>query len=276
MSGVTSIESSEFNYLQAFMRESSAIVLDPGKEYLVESRLMPLAYNEGLRTVGELLVRLRQEKSELLRRKILDAMTNNETWFFRDFYPFEALRQEIVPALMTSRAATRSLRFWSAASSSGQEPYSIAMLLKEKFAFPNWKFSILATDISSAVRARAAEGRYSQMEINRGLPAPMLTKYFVRSGLDWIIAPSVREMVEFRACNLAQPWPDLPKMDVVFLRNVMIYFDVAIRKQILSRLRSVLQPDGVLFLGCAETTLNIDAGFERIPFQKTVYYRLSK
>jgi chemotaxis protein methyltransferase CheR len=258
------------------MRESSAIVLDPGKEYLVESRLMPLAYNEGLRTVGELLVRLRQEKSELLRRKILDAMTNNETWFFRDFYPFEALRQEIVPALMTSRAASRSLRFWSAASSSGQEPYSIAMLLKEKFAFPNWKFTILATDISSAVRGRAAEGRYSQMEINRGLPAPMLTKYFVRSGLDWMIAPSVREMVEFRACNLAQPWPDLPKMDVVFLRNVMIYFDVAIRKQILSRLRSVLQPDGVLFLGCAETTLNIDAGFERIPFQKTVYYRLSK
>jgi len=257
------------------MRESCAIVLDPGKEYLVESRLMPLAYDEGLRTVGELLVRLRQENSELLRRKILDAMTNNETWFFWDFYPFEALRQEIVPALMTSRAATRFLRFWSAASSSGQEPYSIAMLLKEKFAFPSWKFSILATDICSAVRARAAEGRYSQMEINRGLPATMLTKYFVRSGLDWMIAPSVREMVEFHACNLAEPWLDIPKMDVVFLRNVMIYFDVSIRKQILSRLRSVLQPDGVLFLGCAETTLNIDAGFERVPFQKTVYYRLT-
>jgi chemotaxis protein methyltransferase CheR len=276
MSSVTSIEAPEFNYLQAFMRECSAIVLDPGKEYLVESRLMPLAYSEGLRTVGELLVRLRQEKSENLRRKILDAMTNNETWFFRDFYPFEALRQEIIPALMTSRSATRSLRFWSAASSSGQEPYSIAMLLKEKFAFPNWKFSILATDICDAVRTRAAEGRYSQMEINRGLPAAMLTKYFVRSGLDWMIAPSVREMVDFRACNLAVPWPDIPKMDVVFLRNVMIYFDITIRKQILSRLRSVLQPDGVLFLGCAETTLNLDATFERIPFQKTVYYRLLK
>lgn len=276
MSSVTTIEASEFTYLQGFMRECSAIVLDSGKEYLVESRLMPLAYSEGLRTVGELLVRLRQENSGVLRRKILDAMTNNETWFFRDFYPFEALRQEIVPALMTSRAHTRSLRFWSAASSSGQEAYSIAMLLKEKFAFPNWKFSILATDISSAVRARAAEGKYSHMEVNRGLPATMLTRYFVRSGLDWIIAPSIREMVEFRACNLALPWLDIPKMDVVFLRNVMIYFDVAIRKQILARLRSVLQPDGVLFLGCAETTLNIDAGFERIPFQKTVYYRLSQ
>ncbi len=258
------------------MRESSAIILDPGKEYLVESRLMPLAYSEGLRTVGELLARLRQGKSEVLHNRILDAMTNNETWFFRDFYPFEALRQEVVPALMTSRAATRSLRFWSAASSSGQEPYSIAMLLKEKFALPNWSFSILATDICSTIRARAANGKYSQMEINRGLPAAMLTKYFVRSGLDWTIVPSVREMVEFRACNLAQPWPDIPKMDVVFLRNVMIYFEVPIRKQILSRLRSVLQPDGVLFLGCAETTLNIDDGFERIPFQKTVYYRLSK
>ena len=276
MSSVTTIEAPEFNYLQTFMRESSAIVLDPGKEYLVESRLMPLAYSEGLSNVGELLVRLRREKSELLRRKILDAMTNNETWFFRDFYPFEALRQEIIPALMTSRADTRSLQFWSAASSSGQEAYSIAMLLKEKFALPNWKFSILGTDICSAIRARAAEGRYSQMEINRGLPAAMLTKHFVRSGLDWIIAPSIREMVEFRACNLAEPWPDIPKMDVVFLRNVMIYFDVAIRKQILLRLRSVLKPDGILFLGCAETTLNLDAGFDRIPFQKTVYYRLSK
>ena len=203
-------------------------------------------------------------------------MTNNETWFFRDFYPFEALRQEIVPALMTSRAATRSLRFWSAASSSGQEPYSIAMLLKDKFAFPNWKFSILATDICSTIRERAAEGKYSHMEINRGLPATMLTKYFVRSGLDWTIAPSIREMVEFRACNLAEPWPEIPKMDVVFLRNVMIYFDVAIRKQIFSRLRSVLQPDGISSLVARKPRSILMPAFERVPFQKTVYYRLPK
>ena len=185
MSATTTIEAAEYAYLQAFMRERSAIVLDPGKEYLVESRLMPLVYNEGLATVGELLVRLRQGKPESLRRKILDAMTNNETWFFRDFYPFEALRQEILPALMKARAGTRSVRFWSAAASSGQEAYSIAMLLRENFALPGWKFSILATDISSAVLARAAEGRFSRMEVNRGLPASMLTKYFVkrRAGL---------------------------------------------------------------------------------------------
>ena len=274
MSGATTIEAAEYAYLQAFMRERSAIVLDPGKEYLVESRLMPLVYTEGLATVGELLVRLRQGKPESLRRKILDAMTNNETWFFRDFYPFEALRQEILPALMKARAGTRSVRCWSAAASSGQEAYSIAMLLKEHFALPGWKFSILATDISSAVLARAAEGRYSRMEVNRGLPASMLTKYFVSAGLDWQLGPSIREAVEFRACNLAEPWFNIPKMDVVFLRNVMIYFEVEIRKRILARLRSVLEPDSVLFLGCAETTLNIDAGFERVPFGKTAYYRL--
>lgn len=276
MSSVTTIGASEFTYLQAFMRENSAIVLDPGKEYLVESRLMPIAYSEGLSSVGELLVRLRQEKSGALHRKILDAMTNNETWFFRDFYPFEALRQEVIPALLTARADSRTLRFWSAACSSGQEPYSIAMLLQEKFALPDWKISILATDISDTVRKRATEGRYSQMEINRGLPAPMLTKYFAKSGTDWTIAKTIREMVEFRHCNLSEPWTGIPRMDVVLLRNVMIYFDLPIRKQILMQLRSVLNPDGILFLGSAETTLNVDDGFERVPFQKTVYYRLQR
>ena len=274
MSGATSIEAAEYEYLRAFMRERSAIVLDAGKEYLVESRLMPLAYNEGLHSVGELLLRLRREKPAGLHRKILDAMTNNETWFFRDFQPFEALREQVLPALMKARAEARRLQFWSAASSSGQEAYSMAMLLKEHFAVPNWRFAILATDISSAVLARAAEGRYSRMEINRGLPATLLTKYFVSVGLDWQLSSSIRDAVEFRACNLAEPWVNIPKMDVVFLRNVLIYFDIEIRKQILARLRSVLQPDGVLFLGCAETTLNLDAAFERVPFGKTAYYRL--
>jgi chemotaxis protein methyltransferase CheR len=274
VNGATSIAAAEYEYLQAFLRERSAIVLDPGKEYLVESRLMPLVYNEGLSSVGELLLRRRRERPEALHRKILDAMTNNETWFFRDFHPFEALREQIVPALMKSRADIRTLRFWSAAASSGQEAYSIAMLLKEHFAVPNWNFAILATDISSSVLARAAQGRYSRMEVNRGLPASLLTKYFVSAGLDWQLLPSIREAVEFRACNLAEPWVNIPKMDVVFLRNVLIYFEVESRKRILSRLRAVLQPDGVLFLGCAETTLNLDAGFERIPFGKTAYYRL--
>lgn len=274
MSGAMSIQAAEYDYLRSFMRERSAIVLDHGKEYLVESRLTPLAYNEGLQSAGELLIHLRRNPSESLHRKVLDAMTNNETWFFRDFFPFEALRHQVVPALLKSRAQSRTVRVWSAAASCGQEPYSIAMLLKQNFALSNWTFRILATDICSRVLLRAAEGKYSQMEVNRGLPATLLTKYFVRCGLDWQLAPSIRECVEFRAINLAEPWPDIPKMDVVFLRNVMIYFDLEIRKLILSRIRSVLQPDGVLFLGSAETTLNIDAGFERVPYEKSAYYRL--
>lgn len=270
-----SIARADFDYLRNFLRETAAILLDSDKEYLAETRLTPLAHHEGFASIEDLMGDVRKHRSDL-RRKVLDAMTNNETWFFRDLVPFEAMRQEIIPALISARSGEKKLRFWSAASSTGQEPYSLAMLWQEHFRLPDWDLQILATDISETALTRARQGRYSQMEVNRGLPITLLTKYFRRSGLDWELVPEMRSRVDFRSFNLSQPWPALPKMDVIFVRNVMIYFDVEIRKQILARVRSLLQPDGVLFLGCAETTLNLDAGFERIAFGKTAYHKLRK
>jgi chemotaxis protein methyltransferase CheR len=265
----------EFDYLRGFLLEKSAILLDEDKEYLAAIRLGPLAQNEGFASVDDLLGNLRRRPGDSdLPCKVLDAMTNNETWFFRDFGPFEALRRQALPEILAARSEVKTLRLWSCACSTGQEPYSLALLLREHFSLANWTVKILATDISARVLDRARLGRFSQLEINRGLPVALLPRYFQRANLDFELAPDVRKMVEFRPFNLSQPWPDLPKMDVIFLRNVMIYFDVEIRRQILSRIRSVLQPDGVLFLGCAETTLNLDANFERVTFEKTAYYKV--
>jgi len=243
------LDTAEFEYLCKFVHEQSAIIIDPGKEYLAESRLTPLAYQEGMESAQKLLERLRQEPANGLHRKVLDAMTNNETIFFRDAAPFQALRQAIIPELLGKRAAERRLSFWSAAASSGQEAYSLAMLMCDDFAgLPGWSVSILGTDISTAILNRARQGRYSQLEVNRGLPAKCLTKYFSREGLEWQISGNIRKLVEFREMNLAEAWPALPQFDVIFLRNVLIYFSVEKKKEILRRVRSVLREDGLIFL----------------------------
>ncbi len=201
-------------------------------------------------------------------------MMNNETWFFRDHLPFEALRRVIIPELMADRAATRRLNFWSAASSSGQEAYSIAMMIKEEFGgLPGWSISILGTDLSSAILERARSGRYSQLEVNRGLPAKYLAKYFTRDGSDWIVSPNIRRMVEFRELNLAIPWCNLPRFDAVFFRNVLIYFEVDKKREMFSRLFSTMKPDGYLLLGAAETTYGLSDCFARIAWDKTAYFR---
>lgn len=271
------LAAAEFDYLCKFVYEQSAIIIDPGKEYLVESRLTPLAYQQGLESVQKLLERLRRESANGLHRKVLDAMTNNETIFFRDAAPFQALSKTILPELLGKKALERKLSFWSAASSSGQEAYSVAMLVREDFSgLPGWEVSILGTDISAAILERARQGRYSQLEVNRGLPAKCLTKYFTREGVEWQISHDLRSMVGFRELNLAGTWPSLPQFDVVFLRNVLIYFSVEKKKEILRRVRSVLREHGVLFLGSAETTLNLDDSFERVPWENTSYYRLRK
>jgi chemotaxis protein methyltransferase CheR len=271
--GLATVAPGDFDYLRAFLRAQSAIVLDQGKEYLVATRLAPLMLNEGYTSLGDLLHGLRSSQRDL-PRKVLEAMTNHETWFYRDFQPFEALRREVLPRLLAARGEMKALRFWSAACSTGQEPYSLAILLRENFSLPQWNVHILATDISTQALHYARAGRYSQIEVNRGLPITLLMKYFRGVELDFELVPEVRGSVEFRQLNLAQPWPDLPRMDVVLLRNVMIYFDVEDRKRILAKLRNCLQPDGVLFLGCAETTLNLSSEFERISFEKTAYYRV--
>jgi chemotaxis protein methyltransferase CheR len=241
----------------------------------VESRLLPIVRSEGLASLSDLVARLRSPLANGLQQKVVEAMTTNETSFFRDLYPFDALKKTLMPELIAKREKERKLNFWCGASSSGQEPYTIAILLREHFpALANWSFRFLATDLSVEMVERACAGRYTQLEVNRGMPAPLLVKYFQRNGVEWQVKDEVRKMVEFRCMNLADSWMTMPEMDVVFLRNVLIYFDVPTKKAILGKIRRILRPDGYLFLGAAETTLNLDDGFERMQFDKAGCYRL--
>lgn len=269
------ISPAEFAFMRDFVRERSAIVLEPGKEYLVESRLLPVARQEGLGTVAELVATLRRPgPANGLQRRVVEAMTTNETTFFRDTHPFEALRTEILPAVLRERAAERRITIWSAACSSGQEAYSIAITLREHFPqLAGWQVQVLCTDLSADMVRRCQAGRFSQLEVNRGLPAPLLIKYFKKDGLEWVAAPELRAMVSAREMNLATAWPVLPAVDILFLRNVLIYFDVPTKRQILGRARAALRPGGWLFLGGAETTLNLDDAYERVTFGRAVAYR---
>lgn len=269
------IKSADFDYLSNLVRERSAIVLEHGKEYLVEARLTPLAGREGFGSLEALIAHLRANHFNGTHRKVVEAMTTNETTFFRDLNPFEMLKKVLLPALIEKRQAARSLTIWSAACSSGQEPYSIAMLMRENFpALASWDVRILATDISQEMLARTCAGRYNQMEINRGLPAALLVKYFERQGLEWQIKPDLRAMLEVRELNLAEPWTQLPPVDVIFIRNVLIYFDIEMKKLVLRKLRQVLRPGGYLFLGGAETTLNLDSAFTRVNYDKAICYQV--
>ena len=265
----------DFEYIRGLLHRCSAIVIDPNKDYLVEARLVPHAKREGLGSLTGLVAKLRSEgpTSPLLRR-VIDAMTTNETLFFRDVHPFEALRVKLLPELL-ARRTTRELRIWSAACSSGQEPYTIAMLLRESFPqLATWKVEILATDLSPTMVAKARAGVYGKIEINRGLPLPLLTKYFEQEGPDYRISDELRSMVTFREQNLATQWPAMGPFDLVFLRNVLIYFDVETKKSILSRTLRLMRPDGYLLLGAAETTLNLEDRFERLPLDRAGCYRI--
>lgn len=269
------ISPQDFEYIQTLVRERSAIVLESGKEYLAESRLTPVARGLGLTTLGELVGKLRSDPRGSLSCRVIEAMTTNETSFFRDLQPFEALRTTIIPEFVKARAADRTLNLWCAASSSGQEPYTIAMVLRENFPqLLEWRIRFLATDISTQMLQRCREGIYSQLEVNRGLPAKYMVKYFEKRGTEWQIHKSLRDMVEFTELNLAGNWPALPQFDIVFIRNVLIYFDLPTKRAILGRIKKLLRPDGCMFLGGAETTLNVDEGFRREPADKTFVYRL--
>jgi len=264
----------DFTYIQDLIRRESAIMLDPGKEYLVQSRLLPVAKSVGEESVGGLVSRLRRQADRGLKDRVVEAMTTNETSWFRDGSPWKALAEEVLPDLLAKRSAVRRLHIWCAAASSGQEPYTVAMLLADLFATrPGWAASILATDISTEMLQRTREGRYTQLEVNRGLPAAMLVKHFLRDGTHWQLKPELRAMVETRLVNLAAPLPPMPQADVVLLRNVLIYFDVPTKRAVLERVRQVLRPDGYLFLGSSETTLNIHDGFERVSSGRVTCYR---
>lgn len=271
------LEPSDFDFISNLVLKSSAIVLEPEKGYLVESRLLPLARREGLATIAELVSRLRCGPVNGLHHKVVEAMTTNETSFFRDVNPFEALRKIVLPEVLQRRAAERRLHIWCGACSTGQEPYTIAMILREHFqAYADWRISIVATDLSTEVLERARQGRYSQLDVNRGLPAPLLLRYFQRQGTEWQVKEEVRRLVEFRQLNLIDSTWGIVSADIVFLRNVLIYFDVATKKSILNKVRHVLRPDGYLFLGGAETTMNLDESFERVTLERASCYRLRK
>lgn len=268
------LSQTDFDYVARLARNQAAIVLEPGKEYLVINRLTPVAEREGYRTLGDFIGKLRsQTVIDGLHFKAIDALMTHETSFFRDFHPFEALRKEILPGLIARRAGMRQLTIWSGACSTGQEVYSLAMLMREHFPeLANWKVSILATDRSQPVLQAASEGNYSQFEVNRGLPATYLVKYFTQRGDRWLVKPELKRDIEFREMNLAQPWPILAPFDLVLLRNVMIYFDVETKKTILKRIRGCLLPHGYLFLGGAETTMNLDSAYRVVNFGRTVVY----
>lgn len=266
-----------FNFISDLVRERSAIVLEPGKNYLVESRLAPVAREQGMHTVDELVEALRRPGAQALTRKVVEAMTTNETSFFRDMHPFDALKTQIVPELINNRSRERTLTIWSNACSSGQEVYTIAMILREYFPqLVGWRVRLIASDLSSQILAKAKEGVFNQTEVNRGLPLPMLLKYFTKNGLTWRIKDELRSMVEFSELNLVEQWPVLPPMDIIFLRNVLIYFSPETKKEILGKARRLLRPDGYLFLGGAETTMNLDSAFERVTIGKATCYRIGK
>lgn len=274
---MNAISETDFNYVRDLVKRVSAIVLEPEKAYLVETRLTPLARKTGFGSLQALLASLRVDGNPRLRHQVVEAMTTHETSFFRDGHPFETLKARILPELLARRSSSQHVAIWCAACSSGQEPFSVAMLAREHFpTLVKGRLRIIATDLSEAILARAREGLYSQIEVNRGLPATELARYFDRQGLCWRIKPEIRRMVDFQQSNLAGAWPNLPLMDVIFMRNVLIYFGIETKKQILNNVRRALKPDGYLFLGASETTLNLSAAFEPITLGKTTCYQLSQ
>jgi chemotaxis protein methyltransferase CheR len=270
------ISDAEFQYVRDLVYKAAAIVLEDGKAYLVESRLQPVARRLGFASLNEMIAKMRLQSLNGIQWNIVEAMTTNETYFFRDIHPFEMLRKSVLPELIKRRSAQRQLNLWCAAASSGQEPYTIAMILREYFPeLLTWKINFLATDVSKEMLARCQEGCYSQLEVNRGLPAPLLVRYFQKIGMEWQIKEEMRRMIDFRQLNLAQSWPALPAMDIVLMRNVLIYFDLQTKRAIMARLSNLLKPDGYLLLGGAETTLNIDDSYKRVQVEKGTFYQLS-
>jgi chemotaxis protein methyltransferase CheR len=251
----------EYEFLRKLLKERSGLDLSSDKQYLVESRLLPLARRAALSGIGELVQKLKSGADELTT-EVVEAMTTNETFFFRDKIPFDHLRQTVLPQLVQARASRQSLRIWCAASSTGQEPYSIAMCVKEFASLAGWRVEIVATDLSQEVIEKSRAGIYSQFEVQRGLPIQMLVKYFTQIGQLWQLNPEIRAMVQHRQLNLLQDFSHLGRFDVIFCRNVLIYFDQDTKAAIFERLARMIEPDGVLMLGAAESVVGISDAFK--------------
>jgi chemotaxis protein methyltransferase CheR len=267
------IHPENYRFLQEHIRRQSGIVLDDGKDYLVEARLLPVALDHGIKNLDDLCAKLRLLSDVSLQRKVVDAMTTNETFFFREPAHFEALRSSVIPALLESRRADQKLTFWSAASSTGQEAYSLAMMLCE-MGLDSWDLRIVGTDISSPVLERASAGVYNQVEIERGLPLPLRNKYCTQRTADtWEVKPILRRMVTFQLFDLRFNIRSLGAFDVVFCRNVLIYFDTTTKLRIIEDIHKALRPGSYLFLGGSEVSLPMGSGFTRMLASDATFFK---
>ena len=266
------MKADNFTWLCRYLLDNTGLVLSNDKLYLVESRLSPVSRKFNTGNLDGLIETLRSGKNTELQRDVVDAMMTNESFFFRDGKPFEQFRQLVLPRLLQNRAMQRSFRIWSAACSTGQEPYTLAMILKEEAAkLAGWKVEIVGTDLSSDALERAEQGIYSQFEVQRGLPITLLIKYFTQVGDRWQISPELKKCITFRALNLLSDYSALGSFDVVFCRNVLIYFDQATKAKILEKISRLMAADGVLYLGGAETVLGVTEKFAPMPAQRGIY-----
>lgn len=262
----------DYEHFCRLVRDRSGLVLTPAKAYLVSSRLEPVARSLGLAGVPQLLASLRAGAPGSTIDRCVDAMATHESSFFRDLAPFEQLATQVLPSLIDARKETKSLRVWCAACSSGQEPYSVAMVLQELSGrLSGWRLEIIATDMSEPILRKARAGLYSDFEVRRGLTPERLSRWFTRKGEAWEVSPALRSMIQFRPHNLLGGAKGLGMFDVIFCRNVLIYFDVDRKRQVLGELARSLAADGVLFLGSAETVLGVTSDFESTPGARGLY-----
>ena len=262
----------DYEFLRKCLKDRSGLVLSGDKQYLVESRLLPVARRAGIGGLGELVATLKRGNANALMTTVVEAMMTNESLFFRDKLPFEHFRATVMPALTAARRSSRTLRIWCAAASTGQEPYSLAMALKEmEGELSGWRIDLLATDLSNEVLEKARQGLYSQFEVQRGLPIQLLIKYFTQVGEAWQLAPEIRAMVKYRQLNLLSDFSHLGTFDLVFCRNVLIYFDQATKIDLFNRLAKVVARDGFLVLGAAETVVGLTDRFKPVGDKHGLY-----
>jgi chemotaxis protein methyltransferase CheR len=262
----------DYDFLRKFLKARSGLVLSADKQYLVESRLLPVARRSGLANLGALVEAIKRGGDETLPTAVVEAMATNETFFFRDKIPFDHFRSIVMPALIAARRAARSIRIWCAAASAGQEPYSLAMCLKQmEREIAGWRIEILATDLSGEVLEKARHGVYSQFEVQRGLPIQLLIKHFTQIGELWQIAPEIRAMVKYRQFNLLSDFSRLGTFDLIFCRNVLIYFDQQTKIDVLERLARAVSSDGYLVLGAAETVVGLTESFKVVGDKHGLY-----
>jgi len=262
----------DFDFIVQILKKRSGLVVSKDKLYLLESRLLPVARKRGIADMHELVASIRRFPDETLLKDITEAMTTNESFFFRDTHPFDQFRNLTLPALLKSRASQKNIRIWCAAASTGQEPYSLAMILREEaYKLTGWRVEILATDLSREVLERARQGIYNQFEVQRGLPGPMLNKYFRKVKDEWQINADIRSMVTYKEFNLLNNMTIMGKFDIIFCRNVLIYFDQETKGMVLNNMAKLLPEDGFLYLGGTETILGVTEAFKQSPGQRGIY-----